>query len=144
MGSVEVGSGVTDVIAGDAGIWVANPIDGTVTAIDPVSMRVERSVALGGIPRSLAIADGTLWVALAGRAQAAGARVSGITPLPASMCEPIRAGAEGRADVLVVSDLPLQGGVRVSATQMAQAITFVLREHGFRAGSPSHRVPVVR
>ena len=36
--------------------------------------------------------------------------------------------------MLVVSDLPLQGGVRVTATQMAQAITFVLRERDFRAG----------
>ncbi len=135
VGSVAVGSGVTDVVAGEAAVWVANPIDGAVTAIDPASMRVARTVALGGIPRSLVIAGDTLWVALAGRAEAAGARVSGITPLPASMCEPVRAGAEGRADVLVVSDLPLQGGVRVTATQMAQAITFVLREHGFRAGA---------
>ena len=38
------------------------------------------------------------------------------------------------ADVLLVSDLALQGGTRVSTTQMAQAIAFVLREHGFRAG----------
>ena len=36
--------------------------------------------------------------------------------------------------MLVVSDLPLQGGVRVSATQMTQAITFALRERDFRAG----------
>ena len=48
VGSVEVGSGVTDVVAGDAGIWVANPIDGTVTAIDPASMRVVRSRRAGG------------------------------------------------------------------------------------------------
>ena len=41
---------------------------------------------------------------------------------------------KGKADVLVVSDLPLQGGVRVTTTQMAQAISFVLRRHGFRAG----------
>src|SRR5688572_31277887 len=30
------------------------------------------------------------------------------------------------------SDLPLQGGVRITATQMAQAIAFVLRERGDR------------
>jgi len=36
--------------------------------------------------------------------------------------------------VLVTSDLPLQGGVRVTASQMTDAITFVLRERGFRAG----------
>ena len=54
-------------------------------------------------------------------------------PFPLPICEPVVAGA-GRADLLIVSDLPLQGGVRVSATQMAQAIAFVLRERGFRAG----------
>ena len=36
--------------------------------------------------------------------------------------------------MLLVSDLPLQGGIHITATQMAQAITFVLRERGFRAG----------
>jgi branched-chain amino acid transport system substrate-binding protein len=42
---------------------------------------------------------------------------------------------KGGADVLVVSDLPLQGGVRVTTAQMAQAVAFVLGRHGFRAGS---------
>ena len=98
-------------------------------------MRVARSVRVGGVPRSLSRSTGdTLWVALAGRTEAAGRTVAGVAPLPASICEPLRAGAGGGADVLVVSDLPLQGGVRISATQMAQAIAFVLREHGFRAG----------
>jgi hypothetical protein len=41
---------------------------------------------------------------------------------------------EDEADLLVVSDLPLQGGVRITTTQMAQAIAFVFREGGFRAG----------
>jgi branched-chain amino acid transport system substrate-binding protein len=50
------------------------------------------------------------------------------------MSEPVVAGAGGTADVLVVSDLPLQGDLRLTSTQMAQAITFALREHGFRAG----------
>jgi branched-chain amino acid transport system substrate-binding protein len=50
------------------------------------------------------------------------------------VCEPPLADTRGRADFLVTSDLPLQGGDRVSATQMAHAIAFVLRERGFRAG----------
>jgi branched-chain amino acid transport system substrate-binding protein len=41
---------------------------------------------------------------------------------------------KGESAVLVVSDLPLQGGVRVTTTQMTQAIAFVLRQRGFRAG----------
>ena len=75
---------------------------------------------------------------MTGAAPAAGTRATGIAPLPASFCEPVQVGAGGRADVLIASDLALQGGVRVSATQMAQAITLVLRERGFRAGR--HRV----
>ncbi len=134
LGAVDVGSGVTDVVAGAGRTWVANPIAGTITSVDPASMRVLRSVEVGGIPRSLAIDGGTLWVAITGEADAAGARVAGIEPLPLSVCEPAQVGAGGRADVLVVSDLPLQGGVRITATQMAQAITFVLRERDFRAG----------
>jgi branched-chain amino acid transport system substrate-binding protein len=54
------------------------------------------------------------------------------------MCEAPVAGAGGRADLLIVSDLPLQGGVRITATQMAQAMVYVLRERGFRAGG--HRL----
>ena len=34
----------------------------------------------------------------------------------------------------MVSDLPLQGGLRLSSQQMADAMAFVLRQHGFRAG----------
>ena len=60
------------------------------------------------------------------------------------MCEPALAGPGNRADVLIVSDLPLQGGIRITATQMAQAIAFVLRERGFRAGPLPGRVPVLR
>jgi hypothetical protein len=52
--------------------------------------------------------------------------VAGIRTLPLSFCEPVF--ANGLADLLVVSDLPLQSGIRISATQMAQAITFVLRD----------------
>jgi DNA-binding SARP family transcriptional activator/ABC-type branched-subunit amino acid transport system substrate-binding protein len=134
LGSVEVGSGVGDVAAGAGGVWMANSIEGKVVAVDPGTMRVTRAVDVAGIPRAVALAGGTLWVALAGAIAPQSAPTAGVAPLPASICEPVRAGAGGRADVLVVSDLPLQGGVRVTATQMVQAIAFVLREHGFRAG----------
>ena len=53
--------------------------------------------------------------------------------LPESICEPVLSGG-GRPDVLIASDLPLQGGLRLPARQMADAVAFVLRRHGFRAG----------
>ena len=59
----------------------------------------------------------------------------GVATFPPTVCEPPVAGESGPADFLVTSDLPLQGGARVSSTQMAHAIAFVLRERGFRAGA---------
>lgn len=135
VGSVAVGSGAGAIAAGARRTWVANPIAGTLTAVDPLAMRVVRTVRVGGIPRALAIDGDTVWAAVAGRRDAATtSRVRGVRPLPTSVCEPALVGAGGRADVLVTSDLPLQGGIRITATQMAHAITFVLRERGFRAG----------
>jgi branched-chain amino acid transport system substrate-binding protein len=57
----------------------------------------------------------------------------GVATFPANVCEPPRAG-DDPADFLITSDLPLQGGTRVSATQMAEAVAYVLRERDFRAG----------
>ncbi len=61
--------------------------------------------------------------------------VTGVATFAPNVCEPPLAGENGRADFLITSDLPLQGGARVSATQMADAIEFVLRERRFRAGA---------
>ena len=131
----DVGSGAADVAADAGSAWVANPIDGTITGVSARTGRRTRTIDVGGVPRSLAVAGSTVWAAVGGGGRAATrTRVTGVEPLPASMCEPAIAGPGGAADVLVVSDLPLQGGVRITATQMAQAISFVLRERGFRGG----------
>ena len=61
--------------------------------------------------------------------------VTGVATFAPNVCEPPLAGENGLADFLITSDLPLQGGARVSATQMAHAIEFVLRERRFRAGA---------
>ena len=49
-------------------------------------------------------------------------------------CEPTFYGGDGEPDALIVSDLPLQGGVRISAQQMVQAIALVLGSRSYRAG----------
>jgi DNA-binding SARP family transcriptional activator/ABC-type branched-subunit amino acid transport system substrate-binding protein/DNA-binding beta-propeller fold protein YncE len=134
VGAVAVGAGAAAVAAGAEGVWVANAISGALTAVDPATMRVVRTVRVTGVPRALALAGGTVWVAVTGDAAPAAERVAGVTPVAGPTCGPVVAGAGGRADVLLVSDLPLQGGIRITARQMEQAITFVLREHGFRAG----------
>ena len=134
IGSVTVGEGVTDLAVAEPEVWAVSPVSGSVTRVDAASMRVVRSTPVEGEPRSLAADGGTMWMAVTRPAEALSTKVAGVRPLPASRCAPVLAGNGGAADVLVVSDLPLQGDTRLSSVQMAQAITFVLREHHFRAG----------
>jgi DNA-binding SARP family transcriptional activator/ABC-type branched-subunit amino acid transport system substrate-binding protein len=133
LGAIELDRGVSDVVVGRDAIWVANPLAGTLLQVDPERATVERTIDLGGIPRSVAVDGETVWVASVADPTASTIEVAGVQPFPASTCEPVLAG-RGSSDVLLVSDLPLQGGVRVRTTQMMQAIAFVLRERDFRAG----------
>jgi branched-chain amino acid transport system substrate-binding protein len=68
-------------------------------------------------------------------AAAAGAHAVGqITPLPQSFCAPVLSGRE-QPQVLIVSDLPVRAyPSHQYVVVMQQAITFVLRRHGFKAG----------
>jgi branched-chain amino acid transport system substrate-binding protein len=133
LGAIELDRGVSDIVVGEDEIWVANPLSGALLRVDAASARLERTIDLGAIPRSVAFDDETVWVAADSEPTAATNEVAGIRPHPASTCEPVVAGSRS-ADVLLVSDLPLQGGVRIGTTQMTQAIEFVLRERDFRAG----------
>ena len=58
----------------------------------------------------------------------------GVEALPAAACGDIRYGGEGEPDVLIASDLPLQGANRALTTEMADAIEFVLKERDWKAG----------
>lgn len=132
LGTVDLGRGVADVAVGSDAVWVANPLAGTLTQVDPVTTSVVRTVDLGGVPRSITVDGDTVWVAAVADPTASVAETHGIHAFPPSTCEPVV--GKGDADVVIVSDLPLQGGSRGRTTQMAQAIAFVLGEHGFRAG----------
>ena len=133
IGTIEVGRGVSDVAVGTDAVWVANPLAGTLVQVDPAAGRVTRTIDVEGIPRSLAVSGDTVWIAAVAEPAASRSAEHGVHAFMPPTCEPVISG-KGEADVLVVSDLPLQGGVRVRTTQMAQAIAFVLRERGFRAG----------
>jgi branched-chain amino acid transport system substrate-binding protein len=133
LGAIDVALGIEDVAAGPDTVWVANPLAGTVVQVGIESATVERTVDVEGIPRSLTLDGDTLWVTVVADPTASPNEVAGVHPFPSSTCERLLAG-KGEADLLVTSDLPLQGGFRATTTQMAQAIAFVLREHGFRAG----------
>jgi branched-chain amino acid transport system substrate-binding protein len=58
----------------------------------------------------------------------------GAEPVALSACTQLRYGGGGKPDVVVVSDLPLRGVSAETAGFSVNAIEFVLRRHGFRAG----------
>lgn len=62
----------------------------------------------------------------------------GVTAVESSACGAVQYGGPGVAQVLIVSDLPLQGDSRQRSLQMNDAIRFVLEGAGWRAGG--HRV----
>jgi branched-chain amino acid transport system substrate-binding protein len=72
-------------------------------------------------------------VALATMVSGAIAR-SGATPLPASSCSAIQ---NSSGQILVASDLPLEGSGRTQTTQMTRAIKFIFKQHGWKAGKYS-------
>jgi branched-chain amino acid transport system substrate-binding protein len=133
LGAIELQRGVSDVVVAGDDVWVANPLAGVLLRIDAKSAAIEDTVDLDATPRSVTADVDTLWVAAVAEPTASTTAVAGVRPFPASTCEPVVRG-KGPSDVLVVSDLPLQGGVRIRTTQMAEAIAFVLRSRGFRAG----------
>ena len=56
---------------------------------------------------------------------------SGATPLPASSCSAIQ---NPSGNLLIASDLPLQGSGRTQTQQMTRAIKFIFSQHGWKAG----------
>jgi len=124
---IEVGVGVGYIAFGDGAVWAANYIDGTVSRIDPRTNAVTARVAVG-TPRALAAGEGSAWVSVAGAADTG--------PLPAFACGEVLAGG-GSPDVLVASDLPLQGPDSTAPRAMADAIQSVIERHGFKAGKHS-------
>jgi branched-chain amino acid transport system substrate-binding protein len=64
-----------------------------------------------------------------------GAEATGsVTPLPSSSCGELEYGGEGEPNVLIASDLPLQGASRTQTVQMNDAIRLVLEQAGWKAG----------
>src|SRR5262249_46757493 len=125
MRTITVDPGATDLAYGEGALWAANPLRGTLVRVKGSAIR---TIDVGGYPRSVAVGEGGVWVATGSVEAAAsdagtGGGGSGEPPFPS-----------GRVDRLVVADLPLQGGLRLSSQQMADAMAFVLRSHGFRAG----------
>jgi YVTN family beta-propeller protein len=131
--SIDVGPGARGVALAGGSVWVANAARGTVTRVDPRSNRVTAVVPVGNAPRALTADGERLWVSLAAGGGGAPARdaaraASGAVTAPA--CGGVIAGS-GAPERLIVSDLPLH---REGMGVVPEAIAFVLRQRGFRAG----------
>jgi branched-chain amino acid transport system substrate-binding protein len=59
------------------------------------------------------------------------------TALPSASCGAIRYGGSGKPDLLIASDLPLQGANRSLTTEMADAVEFILEQRDWKAGGKS-------
>jgi len=122
--TIRVGEGVTYIAYGAGSVWAANYINGTVSRIDPRASTVAAQIPVGGT-QALAAGAGAAWIS------SAGGHESGT--LPASACGALESGG-GTPDLLVASDLPLQGPGSAGPRAMTDAIRHVLRQHDFRAG----------
>jgi branched-chain amino acid transport system substrate-binding protein len=110
---------------GAGAVWAASHVNGSLVRIDPHTNAVTAEMPIGEV-QSLAAGAGSAW-----------ASTAGTTPpgtLPRSACT-VESPA-GRADVLIASDLPLQGHSYDTKTTraMAGAIESVLAAHDYRAG----------
>ncbi len=100
--SVDVGSGAVAVAVGEGAVWVANPLSGTVTRVDPARGAVTATISLGAgdEPNALVTGDGAVWVAN-GHAQT----LAKIDPERAVVEEELRLGNEPRALTVVDGQL---------------------------------------
>jgi branched-chain amino acid transport system substrate-binding protein len=63
-----------------------------------------------------------------------GSSSGNVTALPSSSCSDIYYQGSGNPDYLIASDLPLQGSGRTQTVQMTEAIKYILKQQGFKAG----------
>ena len=122
--SIELAAGAGYLAFGEGAAWVANYGNGTVYRIDPRTNDVA-AVADVGASQAIAAGAGAAWASVA-----AGGKDG---TLPASRCSDVASGGQ-EPDVLIASDLPLQGVGAFVARGVDDTIRFVLKEHGFTAG----------
>jgi branched-chain amino acid transport system substrate-binding protein len=122
---IDVGFGVTSVAYGADAAWVTNFVSDELIRVDPQANRVTTRIPLAGTPPSVAADQETAWVSIAGAPSG--------DVLPASACGAVETG-DAEPDVLIASDLPLQGPPGRVTRVAADAIRFVLQKHRFRAG----------
>jgi ABC-type branched-subunit amino acid transport system substrate-binding protein/streptogramin lyase len=124
MRTIDVGTGVGFVSFGDGAVWAASYVDGVVSRIDPRTNEVTARTSVGA-PQAIAAGVGSAWVSVAGGTTDGSLEVSG--------CGRVAGGADA-PDVLIASDLPLQGPDSAGPRALEGAIRFTLEQRRFRAG----------
>jgi hypothetical protein len=122
--TIDVSEGVSFLSFGEGAVWTGNYVDGTVARIDPRTNAVTARTSVGA-PQALAAGAGSAWVSVAG-----GTTEGALT---ASSCGAVASGVAD-PDVLIASDLPLQGPLSADPRAMEGAIRHVIERRGFRAG----------
>jgi len=122
--TIDVGRGVTFVTFGEGALWTGNYVDGTVARVDPRTNKVTARAPVGA-PQALAAGAGSGWVSVAGETTEGA--------LDKTVCGEVASGA-GTPDVLIASDLPLQGPGSSDPRAMEGAMRHVIERRGFRAG----------
>jgi branched-chain amino acid transport system substrate-binding protein len=79
----------------------------------------------------MAVAVAAIAAGYAGSARSA----SKVTPLPSSSCGPVVYKGSGSPDVIIASDLPLQGAIRHQTVQISRAMIWALQQKGWKAGN---------
>jgi branched-chain amino acid transport system substrate-binding protein len=120
---------VGEVGFGEGAVWATNEIADTVYRIDP---RTNEPRVFTGLtaPRGIAVGEGSTWVTAADPP-------SDDAALPEPVCGGIVSGSVATPELLLVSDLPLQGASRTATSPMVDGIRFALEQRGFKAGSHS-------
>ncbi|HKP21350.1 MAG TPA: protein kinase [Thermoleophilaceae bacterium] len=122
--TIDVGRGVSFVAYGEGSVWTGNYVDGTVVQVDPARNRVMSRASVGA-PQALAAGAGAAWVSVAG--------ATSEDALEAIACRRSGSGGED-PDVLIASDLPLQGPASSLTRPIEDAIHHVIEQRGYRAG----------
>jgi ABC-type branched-subunit amino acid transport system substrate-binding protein/streptogramin lyase len=122
--TIDVGVGVSFVSFGARAAWAANYVDGVVSRIDPGTNSVAARTSVGA-PQAIAAGAGSAWVSVAGGTTEGSLQVSG--------CGRVVAGSDA-PDLLIASDLPLQGPDSAAPRALEGAIRFTLEQRRFKAG----------
>jgi DNA-binding SARP family transcriptional activator/outer membrane protein assembly factor BamB len=132
---IGIDHGPVRLAVGEGAAWVANR-DGTLARIDAETGDVKATQVARGL-KDVTVAAGGVWVTTGSGLRAPPVVASNgsrprVRALPTSFCSPMYYGG-GHPQYLIASDLQLQGHGTTGA-QLSQAIQYVLKQHGFRAG----------